>query len=82
MICHTANLQGVHPVFARDTTEISKETFANRLDEKCLTILRAEHDMIVQRGLGIRHPSQPSLRDPLLLLLYLAINRQARFVCR
>jgi len=63
VICHTANLQGVHPVFARDTAEISEETFANRLDEKWIMILRAEDDMIMQRGVGICRRFQPSLRD-------------------
>src|SRR5205807_358727 len=63
VICHTANLQGVHLVFARDTAEISEETLANRLDEKWITILRAEDDMIMQRGVGICHRFQPSLRD-------------------
>ena len=63
VICHTANLQGVHPVFARDTAEISEETFANRLDEKWIAILRAEDDMIMQRGVGICHRFQASLRD-------------------
>lgn len=65
MICHAADLQSVHPVFARNTAQISEETFANRLDEKWLTILRAEDDMIMQRGVGVRHWFQPSLRDAL-----------------
>jgi hypothetical protein len=77
MICHATDLQSVHLVFARDTAEISEETFANRLYQKYLTILRAEDDMIMQGRVGVRHRFQPSLRDALCCYHTLAINRQA-----
>jgi hypothetical protein len=51
MICHAA--------------ETREETFANRLDERWLATLRAKDDVTKQRGVGVRHRFQPSLRDAL-----------------
>ena len=47
MICHAADLQSVHRVFASNTAEIGKSTFANRFDENGLTIFRAENEVVM-----------------------------------
>ena len=80
VVCHAADLQRFHPVFACNTAQIRKEAFANRLAEKWLTIFRTEDDVIMQRGVGIRHWYRPSLRDVHCSYHTLAINHQATFI--
>ena len=48
MICHAADLQSAHPVFASNTAEIGEDTVADRLTEKWMAILCAENDMVMQ----------------------------------
>src|SRR5262249_30876160 len=80
VVCYAADLQSFYLVFARYTAEIREETFASRINEKWLTIFWSKDDVIMQRGVGIRHWSQPSLRDVDCSYHTLVINHQATFI--
>jgi len=54
------------PFSRANTAEISEDTITDCLGKKWLTILRAEDNTVMQRGVRVRHECQPSLRDALL----------------